>query len=110
MASPAELIRLSKKFGVEVHEMKDWQGPPAFSFDGPLYISFDMDALDPASAPGVSHWEPGGLSLRDVLQVLQQITAKSIGTLLPNIHPPLSLTIHRQSLEEVRTISLFPVQ
>ncbi|MDT8378288.1 MAG: agmatinase [Desulfotignum sp.] len=68
----------AKKFGVEVHEMKDWQGPPAFSFDGPLYISFDMDALDPAFAPGVSHWEPGGLSLRDVLQVLRQITAESI--------------------------------
>jgi arginase family enzyme len=78
MTSPVELIRLSKKFGVEVHEMKDWQGPPAFSFDGPLYISFDMDVLDPAFAPGVSHWEPGGLSLRDVFQVLRQITAESI--------------------------------
>jgi agmatinase len=68
----------AEKFGVEVHEMKDWQGPPALTFDGPLYVSVDMDALDPAFAPGVSHWEPGGLSVREILQVLQQVTADRI--------------------------------
>lgn len=68
----------AEKFGVEVHEMKDWQGPPALTFDGPLYISVDMDALDPAFAPGVSHWEPGGLSVRNLLQGLQQVTANPI--------------------------------
>ena len=72
------LKQQAEKFGVEVHEMKDWQGPPALTFDGPLYISVDMDALDPAFAPGVSHWEPGGLSVREILQVLQQVTAKRI--------------------------------
>lgn len=70
--------RQAEKFGVEVHEMKDWQGPPALTFDGPLYISVDMDVLDPAFAPGVSHWEPGGLSVREVLQVLQQVKADPI--------------------------------
>jgi len=59
----------AEKFGVEVHEMKDWQGLLKFCFDGPLYISFDMDALDPAFAPGVSHREPGGLGIRDVYLV-----------------------------------------
>jgi len=70
--------RQAEKFGVEVHEMKDWQGPPALAFDGPLYISVDMDALDPAFAPGVSHREPGGLSVREILQVLQQVKADRI--------------------------------
>ena len=41
--------------------------------DGPLYISIDMDALDPAFAPGVSHHEPGGLSVRDILSVLDRV-------------------------------------
>ena len=68
----------AEKFGVEVHEMKDWQRPPALAFEGPLYISVDMDALDPAFAPGVSHWEPGGLSVRNLLQVLQQVTANPV--------------------------------
>jgi len=72
------LQQQAEKFGVEVHEMRHWQGPPAFTFDGPLYISFDMDALDPAFAPGVSHWEPGGLSVRDVIGILHQVTADRI--------------------------------
>ena len=41
----------------------------------PLYISIDLDALDPAFAPGVSHHEPGGLSIRDILSVLHRIDA-----------------------------------
>lgn len=70
--------RQAEKSSVEVHEMKDWQGPPALTFDGPLYISVDMDVLDPTFAPGVSHWEPGGLSVREILQVLQQVKADRI--------------------------------
>ena len=33
-------------------------------FSEPVYISIDLDGLDPAYAPGVSHPEPGGLSTR----------------------------------------------
>ena len=40
---------------------------------GPVYISIDMDCLDPAFAPGVSHREPGGMSSRDVISVLHQV-------------------------------------
>ncbi len=65
----------AEKFGVEVHEMINWTKPPELIFDGPLYISFDMDALDPAFAPGVSHWEPGGLSVREALAVIQKVKA-----------------------------------
>lgn len=63
----------AKRYGVKVVEMKD------FSFDflkdlpSPLYLSFDMDALDPAYAPGVSHHEPGGLSTRQVLHIIQSL-------------------------------------
>ena len=32
-----------------------------------VYLSVDLDALDPAFAPGVSHHEPGGLSTRELL-------------------------------------------
>jgi arginase len=27
-----------------------------------VYVSIDVDSLDPAFAPGVSHFEPGGFS------------------------------------------------
>ncbi|MEE8258919.1 MAG: arginase family protein, partial [Sphingomonadales bacterium] len=59
-----------KKFGVETHEMKDWRGIPELKFDGPVYMSIDMDGLDPSCAPGVSHREPGGLTTREVLSMI----------------------------------------
>ena len=36
-------------------------------------MSVDLDALDPAFAPGVSHHEPGGMSTRQLVDVLQAI-------------------------------------
>lgn len=75
-------------FSVEVHEMKLFnveQFQPKLS--GPVYISFDMDALDPAFAPGVSHFEPGGLSVRDVLKIIQKINVPIIGADIVEYNP-----------------------
>ena len=77
----------AERFGVEVLHMKAWQPGMVFHFDGPLYISFDMDALDPAFAPGVSHHEPGGMSTRDVLSVLQTLDAPIIGADIVEFNP-----------------------
>ena len=63
------------RFGVEVITMRDWDGSKVLTFDQPLYISVDLDALDPAFAPGVSHREPGGFSVRDVIQIIQKTQA-----------------------------------
>ena len=37
------------------------------------YISVDIDVLDPAFAPGTGYLEPGGLSTRELLYLLQRI-------------------------------------
>ena len=37
------------------------------------YVSIDVDCLDPAYAPGVSHHEPGGMSVRQLLHCLQNL-------------------------------------
>lgn len=42
-------------------------------FDTPVYISLDIDGLDPAFAPGVSHREPGGPSTRQVIDLIRSI-------------------------------------
>ncbi len=42
----------------------------------PLYISFDLNVLDPAFAPGVSHHEPDGFSTRQILEILRKINLK----------------------------------
>lgn len=38
-----------------------------------LYVSVDIDVLDPAYAPGTGYIEPGGMSSRDLLYMLQRI-------------------------------------
>ena len=55
--------------------------------EGPLYVSIDMDGIDPAFAPGVSHPEPGGLSVRDVVAVLDKQTARIIGADVVELNP-----------------------
>ena len=78
----------AERFGVEVHEMRTFD-PDVFGCDfaGPLYISFDMDALDPAFAPGVSHHEPGGLSVRDVLHIIQRLRNRIVGADIVEYNP-----------------------
>ena len=77
----------ARRFGVAVIDMKSWRPETRFGFSGPLYISLDMDALDPAFAPGVSHHEPGGLSTRELLTVIQGIDVPVIGADIVEFNP-----------------------
>jgi len=77
-----------ERFGVECFEMKDVHlSSIGLDFDGPVYISCDMDALDPAFAPGVSHHEPGGLSVRDILGIIQRIPNRIVGADIVEYNP-----------------------
>ena len=75
------------RFDVEVFEMKDWRDDQFIDFDSPVYLSFDVDGLDPAFAPGVSHPEPGGLTTRQALSLIQQSTATIVGADLVEFNP-----------------------
>jgi arginase len=75
------------RFGIEVHEMKDFSGTIALHLNGPLYISFDLDALDPAFAPGVSHPEGGGLTTRQALSVIHAIGCPIVGADVVEMNP-----------------------
>ncbi len=75
------------RFGVEVIEMKDWQDNLELSFDTPVYISVDMDGLDPAYAPGVSHREPGGLSTRQVIDLIHSVGQPVVGADIVEFNP-----------------------
>lgn len=77
----------AERFNVEIHEMKDLDLSSLPSFKNPLYISLDMDAFDPAFAPGVSHYEPGGLSSRQVLNIIQNIDTEVIGADIVEYNP-----------------------
>lgn len=78
----------AQRFGVEIHEMKDLDAASVGQdFDGPVYISCDLDALDPAFAPGVSHHEPGGLSVRDILGIVQRLPNRIVGADIVEYNP-----------------------
>jgi arginase len=75
------------RFGVEIVAMGDFESAAVPIPDPPLYVSIDLDALDPAFAPGVSHHEPGGLSVRDILAVLHSIPGRIIGADVVEYNP-----------------------
>ena len=77
----------ANRFNVEVNHMKNCNADMKFVFDGPVYISFDMDVLDPAFAPGISHYEPGGMSVRDVITIIQNLDAEIVGADLVEYNP-----------------------
>lgn len=79
------------KFDVEIHEMRNWQGPSQLNITGPLYVTIDIDAIDPAFAPGVSHLEPGGLSVRQIIEVLHNINVPIIGADIVEYNPSRDL-------------------
>jgi arginase len=92
--TPPERLR-SAEFNVETIEMRDWSPGRYPSFDGPVYLTLDMDCLDPAFAPGVSHHEPGGLSTRDVLGIIQSLDTPLVGADIVEFNPdrdPVGIT------------------
>lgn len=54
---------------------------------GPIYLSVDMDALDPAYAPAIGTPEPYGLTPRDVREVISCLAPKIVGFDLVEIAP-----------------------
>ena len=76
-----------KKYQVRVVEMKAFNLDFIQKLSGPLYISFDLDVLDPAYASGVSHQEPGGLSVRSALACLQNLDVNIVGADIVEYNP-----------------------
>ena len=77
----------AEKFNVEIHQMKNLDLSTIPKFKNPLYISLDMDGFDPAFAPGVSHHEPGGLTSRQVIDLIQSIETEVIGADIVEYNP-----------------------
>jgi agmatinase len=85
----------TSKFNVKSFEMKDFDANVVIQhvnqLSGPLYISIDIDALDPSCAPGVSHHEPGGLMTRDILSIIQSLKNEVVGADIVEYNPSRDL-------------------
>ncbi|MDH5466867.1 MAG: agmatinase [Candidatus Aminicenantes bacterium] len=86
-AATGEHREKAARYGIRMVEMKDIGEALSLKFSNPLYISFDMDALDPAFAPGVSHHEPGGLSTRQAIDILHSLAADIVGMDVVEVNP-----------------------
>jgi arginase len=75
------------RFGVEVVEMRELPALEKLKLAGPVYTSFDIDVIDPAFAPGISHREPGGMSVREAVAHLHAITGNVVGADIVEFNP-----------------------
>jgi arginase len=96
----------AEKYAVKIYEIKNLPDPTHLNLAGPIYVSFDMDALDPAFAPGVSHWEPGGMTTREAISYLHALPGPIIGADLVEFNPVqdatgLTATVAAKILKEL---------
>ena len=82
-----EQRKIGERYGVETYEMRHWGRLQDLRLQGPVYLSLDMDVLEPGLAPGISHYEPGGMSPRDVIGIIQQIKAPLVGADIVEYNP-----------------------
>ncbi len=110
-AMTPHLAAQARRFGVEVHTPDGCADVAVEALDGPLYVSLDLDGLDPAFAPGVSHPEPGGLSVRDVVRLLHRLQAPIVGADIVELNPQndvrdLTARVAAKLLKELAAVAL----
>jgi arginase len=77
----------AEKFAVEIVPMAALPAYDRLKVRGPVYISFDIDVLDPAFAPGISHREPGGMTVREAIAHLHAIDGLIVGADMVEYNP-----------------------
>ena len=78
---------VADRYGVKVFSPSQLAQARAALPNGDVYVTLDLDGLDPAFAPGVSHREPGGLTVREVLEMVRSIPGKVVGADVVELNP-----------------------
>ena len=77
-----QLLRVAPRFKMfkarELHSPEGWQAALSHlqGIPGPVYLSLDLDALDPGVMPAVGTPEPGGLTYYQVLSVMETLARR----------------------------------
>ncbi len=80
-------IAQAERFGVQTVAARDFSRFDPLTVTGPVYVTIDLDGLDPAYAPGVSHHEPGGLTSRQVIDVIAALPGPIVGGDVVELNP-----------------------
>ena len=85
------------------------------ALDGPesIYLSVDIDVIDPGMAPGTGTPEPGGLLTRELLRAIRQIVAavELVGMDVVEVAPPYdhaevtAAAAHRVVMEAISALA-----
>lgn len=81
-------LETAEKHGIQTLPMGEMEGF-VYETPKPVYLSLDIDVLDPAFAPGVGNPVPGGLSSRALISLIQSLDANVVGMDLVEVNPLL---------------------
>lgn len=100
-----------RRFGVEAIDAAACGERLPFDIRTPIYLSVDIDAFDPAYAPGVSHREPGGLSPRQVIGWIHALQQPVIAADIVEYNPrrdwdDITATLAAKLLKEIAGVML----
>lgn len=59
-----------------ISQDREWCETVCEHLEGDVYISLDLDVLDPAIMPSTGTPEPGGITWRDVLQLIRHVSVR----------------------------------
>ena len=69
-------------------ELREYLVDVIEDLDGPVYLSLDMDAIDPAFAPGVGTPEPFGMTPYEIIQTINFFADRIVGFDCVEVCPP----------------------
>jgi agmatinase len=120
-----EVFRWMEEHGLRYHFMTEIEehGAEAVidraieeALDGPdaIYLSLDIDVIDPGMAPGTGTPEPGGMLTREVLRAVRRIVGKVplAGMDVVEVSPPYdhaevtAMAAHRAVLEAISALAV----
>ena len=122
---PVETFRWMEEHGFRYHFMHEIEERGAESviaqaieeaLDGPdhIYLSLDIDVIDPGMAPGTGTPEPGGMLTREVLRAIRQIVLATdlVGMDIVEVSPPYdhaettAMAANRAALEAISALAV----
>ena len=93
---PTESMEDARRMGVKIITSQDIYEKRmgeviALLPNGDVYLTIDIDGIDPAYAPGTGTPEPYGLTPLDVMKIIRQLSKRIIGMDVVEVCPPCDI-------------------
>jgi agmatinase len=92
-SAPPAHLKFGAQHGVVSLGSEQIGAIPWEKLNAPLYMTIDLDGLDPAFAPGVSHLEPGGLTSREVIGLIHKLPVSTVGADVVELNPSRDINL-----------------